>query len=651
MKKSIIYLMTLGVLVSCVGELQDVRNGSDKLERPSEELISTKVVNTSFNALPGSIIVKTAKGGVLDLSGVEYDPFEMKGIEKVFPVKPKYADKHAELELDSWYVLRFSEKYNLNDAAKLLSASEQVEKIQFNHRMRNMGGDEKVVSTRSMASSDGGNAVFNDPYLSKQWNYINTGSTSMALTAREGADVNVKDAWKITTGDPSIVVAVVDQGVQVNHPDLAANMWVNEGEIPGNGIDDDGNGYIDDVHGYNFVKDKGEITWASAKGDNGHGTHVAGTVAAVNNNGIGVCGIAGGNGTPETGVRIMSCQVFNGAEGGDAVSVARAIVYAADNGAIILQASLGSDAGLYGSDTEYVMYNSLQTYAMQYFMLQAECPVMKGGVLIFSAGNDAEGVSCYPAAHADLISVAAIGPDYLPATYTNYGPGVNICAPGGDGYLNNASAAPMILSTMPTELTEEGYGYIHGTSMACPHVSGVAALGLSYVKKLGTRIKRDDFVNLLLASVNDMEVQMDRSKAGLDMYDYQGGMGTGAVDAWKMLMNVEGVPCIFAPVGKEAHLDLSPVMGGSPSLHNKYHKVDITVPYATKLALGVEGIPVFEHGRLKIKCTKSGCAKIKVGMVIDYKEATQSAYTSSTYVEREISIIARGGAAANGGWL
>ncbi len=648
MKKYIVYLMTLGLPVACVGEMQELPDVSGKQDVPSEEFISTKVVNTSFNALPGSIIVK-AKGGVLDLSGVEYDPFEMKGIEKVFPVKPKFAGEQS--ELDTWYVLRFSEKYSLQDAARLLSASDQIEKVQFNHRMKHTGAGEKVVTVKASQPASSGNAVFNDPYLPKQWNYTNTGSASMALTAREGADVNVKDAWRLTTGDPSIVVAVVDQGVQVNHPDLAANMWVNEGEIPGNGIDDDGNGYIDDVNGYNFVKDKGEITWASATGDNGHGTHVAGTVAAVNNNGIGVCGIAGGDGTPETGVRIMSCQVFNGSEGGDAVSVARAIVYAADNGAVILQASLGSDAGLYSSDTEYVLYNSLQSYAMDYFMLNAECDVMKGGILIFSAGNDATGESCYPAAHANLISVAAIGPDYLPATYTNYGPGVNICAPGGDGYLNNASYDPMILSTMPTDLTDEGYGYIHGTSMACPHVSGVAALGLSYAKKLGKRVKRDDFVNLLLASVNDMEVQMDRTKAGLNMYDYQGGMGTGLVDAWKMLMNVEGVPSLFVPVGKETHLDLSPVFGGSPSLHNKYSQVDVSVPYATKLALGVDGMATFEYGKLKIKCTKSGCAKIKVGMTIDYKEGSQAEYDSSTYIEREISIIARGGAAANGGWL
>ncbi len=637
----------LCLLVSCARELQEIPGESRPAETP-REFISTKVVNTSENALQGSIIIKTAPEGGLDLSGVAYDPLKLKAIEKVFPVMPKHADKHAEMELDSWYVLRFSEDVNLHSAAKLLSASEQIEKIQFNHKMRHMGGDAEVVSEVPVHFQDIPEVDFNDAYLSRQWNYINTGATSLALTAREGADVNVKDAWKLTAGDPSVIVAVVDQGVQYNHPDLAANMWVNEAEANGlPEVDDDGNGFIDDIHGYNFVTN-GPITWTS-KGDNGHGTHVAGTVAAVNNNGIGVCGIAGGTGNGD-GVRIMSCQVFNGSQGGDAVSVARAIVYAADMGAVILQASLGSDAGLYSSDDEYVMYNSIQTYAMQYFMIYGGGDIMGGGILIFSAGNDEEGVSCYPAAHADIISVAAIGPDYLPATYTNYGPGVNISAPGGDGYLSTSSSAPMILSTMPTDLVAEGYGYIHGTSMACPHVSGVAALGLSYAKKLNKRFQRDEFVNLLLASVNDMEVQLDRGKQGLNLYDYHGGMGTGLVDAWKMLMNVEGTPSLFAPVGKEVLLDLSPVMGGSSVLHDSYEEIRLTVTTATKRALGIETDPVIEHGKLKIKCTKSGCAKIKVRMMIDHKTVS-STTIDPTYMEREVSIVARGGAAVNGGWL
>ena len=161
---------------------------------------------------------------------------------------------------------------------------------------------------------------FNDPKLQDQWHYINLGDVSVAPTSRVGADVNVKDAWNLTTGDSRIIVAICDEAVKYNHPDLQANMWVNEGEIADNGIDDDGNGYIDDVHGFNFLSpyDKETGTWEvlplswDKVNDSGHGTHVAGTIAAVNNNGMGVCGIAGGRTGNGDGVRIMTCQLFSG---------------------------------------------------------------------------------------------------------------------------------------------------------------------------------------------------------------------------------------------------------------------------------------------------------------------------------------------------
>ena len=152
--------------------------------------------------------------------------------------------------------------------------------------------------------------------------------------------MNCQEAWKLCSGDPSIIVAVLDEGVMYTHPDLMANMWVNEGEILNSGIDADGNGYRGDVYGYNFVRDNSDITFASS-GDTGHGTHVAGTIAAVNGNGIGVCGIAGGDGTPNSGVKIMSCQIFDGATSATLWGEARAIKYAADNGAVILQCSWG----------------------------------------------------------------------------------------------------------------------------------------------------------------------------------------------------------------------------------------------------------------------------------------------------------------------
>ena len=134
-------------------------------------------------------------------------------------------------------------------------------------------------------------SIFNDPGLSKQWHYINTGDKSIYSKIKAGADVNCDEAWKLCTGDPRVIVAVVDNCVQWDHPDLAANMWVNEAELNGTpGVDDDGNGYVDDIYGYNFTKETGELDFSA---ELMHGTHVAGTIAAVNNNGVGVCGKEG----------------------------------------------------------------------------------------------------------------------------------------------------------------------------------------------------------------------------------------------------------------------------------------------------------------------------------------------------------------------
>ena len=137
--------------------------------------------------------------------------------------------------------------------------------------------------------------------------------------------MNALEAWKTCKGDPSIIVAILDEGVMYTHPDLAANMWCNPGEsVQGAQTDGDGNGYEGDLHGYNFVTESGDITWTDAN-DTGHGTHVAGTIAAVNNNGIGVSGVAGGDGTPNSGVKIMSCQVFSGQNSVTLAGEARAI--------------------------------------------------------------------------------------------------------------------------------------------------------------------------------------------------------------------------------------------------------------------------------------------------------------------------------------
>ena len=420
-------------------------------------------------------------------------------------------------------------------------------------------------------------------------------------------------------------------------------MWVNEKELNGTeGVDDDGNGFVDDIYGYNFVTD-GPLSWDNEK-DTGHGTHVAGTVAAVNNNGIGVCGVAGGTGNGD-GVRLMSCQIFADESGGDDLSCARAVVYAADNGASILQVSSGYDAGMLLSDEEFMASCPLYYNALMYFLKYGggnldgnTGDVLDGGLVIYAAGNEAMDISGYPAAFKDFISVTSVGPDYLPAYYTNYGQGCNIAAPGGDAQLS-AEPVTQILSTMPSEITDDGsdYGYMQGTSMACPHVSGVAALGLSYAKKLGKKFTREEFTSMLLTSVNDLGYYLDGEKDGMDLYLYRGQMGTGLVDAWKLLMQIEGTPCVTVPVGKEALVDLSPYFGGGAA---SLDYTGLEMSDDAKVALGVEGEPSFKYGKLAIKCTEYGSAKVTV-----------TADVAGMQVTKTVSLVSRGAVSSNGGWL
>ena len=210
--------------------------------------------------------------------------------------------------------------------------------------------------------------------------------------------------------------------------------------------------------------------------DGGHGTHVAGTVAARNNNGKGVAGIAGGDGSADSGVRLLSCQIFrNKDEQGDA---AAAIKYAADNGAVICQNSWG-----YSSTAGVTSMPQLLKEAVDYFIKMAGCDAngnqrpdspMKGGVVMFAAGNENKEFSAYPACYAPTVSVAAMAWDFSKASYSNYAKWVTITAPGGDQDRFGTEAG--VLSTVPKKKVASGYAYFQGTSMACPHVSGIAAL-------------------------------------------------------------------------------------------------------------------------------------------------------------------------------
>ena len=653
------------LLAACSTDpMQEIPNRGDSA--PEIET-SDKICNTSDDAVAGSLIVKFGEEAIPSLeqnalnaaktrsaltrSGIEsvddiLNDLHVTSLERVFPEAGEHEARTRAAGLHRWYVLGFASEEDLDKAAERLADVAEISKVQFRTRLYR-ASDCKTYpfqatangQTRALVTAD-----FNDPNLFWQWHYINNADQAVATTSVAGADINVADAWKLTAGNPEVIVAIVDEGVKYTHPDLAANMWINPNPSP--------EYKNQDIHGWNFAAD-GPISWGQ-KGDSGHGTHVAGTVAAVNNNGVGVCGVAGGTGRND-GVKLMSCQIFSGndATSGAITTSAEAIKYAADNGAVIIQCSFGSKAGTYTSDSAYERGSGVQYNAIKYFIESQNCDAVDGGVVIFAAGNDATAMSGYPGAYHDYISVTSFSPDYLPAYYTNYGPGCNISAPGGD-YKISADAAKTyaeVLSTVPSELSEYNgadYGFMQGTSMACPHVSGVAALGLSYALEKGKKFTLDEFKTMILTSVNDMETYLDGSKTGLVLADYRKKMGTGSIDAYQLLMQVEGTPCLRAKVGTKQLVALTKYFGGSAS-NLTYLRVEMTRENMDKL--GITEAPSISYGKLMIHCTKPGVAKISVTAIAGGGSVGGGSSMGGQEITKEFAVIARATENANGGWL
>ena len=430
---------------------------------------------------------------------------------RVFPYAGKNEAKHKAFGLDLWYDVHYEASgMKLAQARNLFRSAEGVSYAQRIPLYKPIGGErflEVSPAAVARAAKAASTMPFNDPLLNDQWHYNNDGHIA---GTKVGADANVFKAWETgVTGSKDVLVAIIDGGFQVDHPDLKDNVWINTAELNGKpGVDDDGDGYVDDIYGYNFVINSSDINAHS------HGTHVAGTVGATNNNGIGVCGVAGGS-DGKGGVKMMVCQVFDSRASSSAVAdFGAALVYAADRGASIAQCSWG--ASVAGDEDKSV------TEAVDYFTKNGGGDKMNGGLCIFAAGNNGEEGNYYPGCLDKVVAVGSMAPDGSVAYYSNRGKWVDVTAPGG---LEDNGQQYGVLSTLPNST----YGYNEGTSMACPHVSGIAALILS---KYGNKqFSNETLRTLLTTSVNDLYTQNP---------EYEGLMGSGYIDAYKALQGKEG---------------------------------------------------------------------------------------------------------------
>ncbi len=417
----------------------------------------------------------------IDALNIQFKVTESKQLFSTVLNDKQFDARHKEWGFHLWYTLEFDQSVDIKRIVKeyaklsnLIEISEPVYSItrykavkEFPKTTNKLFKGEKVLLTP------------NDPRYNEQWHYNNTGQQG----GTAGKDIKLPGAWDIVTGNPNIIIGIIDGGIDVTHPDLAGNMWP--------------------TNGYNFVNNSTTIDADE------HGSHVAGTVAAVNNNNIGVSGVAGGNGAANSGVKLMSLEVFGPTS--TAADFGAPFIWSADRGAMIAQNSWGY--------TQAGVYQQSVLDGIDYFIANGGGTAMKGGIVIFAAGNSNSELLWYPAVYDPVLSVAATNNRDVRSYYSNYGTWVDISAPGGEQSFANDPKG--VLSTTAQSING-GYEFLQGTSMACPHVSGVASL---IVSRAPGRLSANDVRSILLTTADNHYPDNAPTMAGK--------LGTGRVNAFK----------------------------------------------------------------------------------------------------------------------
>ncbi|MCD4744993.1 MAG: S8 family serine peptidase, partial [Bacteroidales bacterium] len=494
----VLCFLTLGFLFTEINAQQSytVKRG----ERPSIDLqalpvdtyekgiLKIKLDESFTNQMDNNSVIVDKNGTVrFNISNIDQlnQQYGAKNFKKLFECKafsPKFSERHRAWGFHLWYTLYFDEK---TDIKKLITAYENLAEVTIAEPeyKKEIIASEPISSQTKIMGDDPVSPPVDwtpdDPSYNLQWHYHNTGQQS----GTPDADIDLPEAWDIEKGNSSVIVCIEDGGVQYDHPDLSDNMW--------SGL------------GWDFVNNDATIE------PHYHGTHVAGTVAAETNNGTGVSGVAGGSGEND-GVRLMSCQVFEGASSG---GFHLAPIYAADNGACISQNSW--------TYTSPDSYDQSVLDAIDYFNANGGGSAMlNGGITIYAAANYNSSSHYYPAYYSGTFSVAATNNQDIKSYYSNYGTWVDISAPGGE---TNSVTARGVYSTD----IGSSYQFLQGTSMACPHTSGVAGLIVSLAYGILTPT---DVANIISSTTDD--------HYGVNL-GYIGQLGTGRLNAYQALLETQ----------------------------------------------------------------------------------------------------------------